>query len=123
MYLSTIKSISFSKKNPVACAVDPQDLEEENKDGTKKETKEPPNPFACSDFLVADSNGVVSRIEATMFQEIDRKKKRGTTLMRGVKAAISAIAVHPTVSLIAVAQDDGWIGIYDYMDDFKVRVY
>lgn len=98
LYLSTIKSISFSKKRPVL-STDANTMNE-SRDPTQVENS---NKFACSEFLVADSNGVVSKLESTMFEEIDRKKKRGSTLMRGVKAAISAIAVHPTVSLIAVA--------------------
>ena len=79
--------------------------------------------FACSDFLVADSSGMVAELKATMFEAIDSKAKRGETIMMGLKAAISAIAVHPTKPYLAVAQDDGWIGIYDYEDNFELKIF
>lgn len=81
------------------------------------------NRFKCSDFLVADSSGMVAELKATMYEAIDPKKKRGKTIMKGLKTAISAIAVHPTQPYLAVAQDDGWIGIYDYSNDFKQVIY
>ena len=43
--------------------------------------------------------------------------------MMGLKAAVSAIAVHPTQPFLAVAQDDGWIGIYDYENDFSLVIF
>jgi len=67
---------------------------------------------------VADEKGMVAELKATMFEAIDSKSKHGATLMRGLKDAVSAIAVHPARPYIAVAEDDGWIGIYDYENDF-----
>ena len=43
--------------------------------------------------------------------------------MMGLKAAVSAIAVHPTQPFLAVVQDDGWIGIYDYENDFSLVIF
>jgi len=106
--LSSVKSISFSRKRPTIAAGD-SNLDQEKADASR---------FACSDFLVADSNGMVAELKATMFEAIDAKSKRGATIMRGLKSAISAIAVHPNRPYLAVAQDDGWIGIYDYENDF-----
>lgn len=40
--------------------------------------------------------------------------------MTGLKAAISAIAVHPSQPYLAVAQDDGYIGIYNYEHNFQM---
>ena len=32
-------------------------------------------------------------------------------------------AVHPNRPYLAVAQDDGWIGVYDYESDFNLVIY
>lgn len=66
---------------------------------------------------------MVAELKATMFEAIDAKSKRGATIMKGLKSAISAIAVHPSRPFLAVAQDDGWIGIYDYENDFQLVLY
>ena len=58
-----------------------------------------------------------------MYEAIDAKSKRGPSLMMGLKAAVSAIAVHPNQPYLAVAQDDGWIGIYDYENDFSLVIF
>ena len=111
--LSSVKSISFSKKTPTASATDSH-IDQEKANGSR---------FACSDFLVADSNGMVAELSAKMYEAIDTKSKRGATLMMGLKSAISAIAVHPNRPYLAVAQDDGWIGVYDYEQDFNLVIY
>jgi len=87
------------------------------------EAKADASRFACSDFLVADSRGTVAELKATMYEAIDAPSKRGATLMRGLKSAISAIAVHPHMPYLAVAQDDGWVGIYNYDNDFELVIY
>ena len=66
---------------------------------------------------------MVAELKATMYEAIDANKKRGITIMKGLKSAVSAIAVHPNQALLAVAQDDGWIGIYEYDNDFKLAIY
>ena len=65
----------------------------------------------------------MAELKATMYEAIDAKSKKGPTLMRGLKSAISAIAVHPTMPYLAVAQDDGWVGIYHYENDFNLVLY
>lgn len=108
-----MKSISFSQKRPTIAAAD-SNLDSDKADQSR---------FACSDFLVADSNGMVAELKATMYEAIDAKSKRGPSLMMGLKAAVSAIAVHPNQPYLAVAQDDGWIGIYDYENDFSLVIF
>lgn len=108
-----MKSISFSRKRPTVAAGD-SNLDQEKADASR---------FACSDFLVADSNGMVAELKATMYEAIDAESKKGATIMRGLKSAISAIAVHSSRPYLAVAQDDGWIGIYDYENDFQLIIY
>lgn len=53
-----------------------------------------------------------------MYEAIEKNAKKSKTLWYGVKSPISAIAVHPHQSVIAVATDDGFIGIYDYLNNF-----
>ncbi len=111
--LSSVKSISFSRKQPTLASGD-SNMSQEKADG---------GGFACSDFLVADSNGMVAELKAKMYEAIDANSKKGKTLMKGLKSAVSAIAVHPTRPYLAVAEDDGWIGIYDYENDFQLLIY
>ena len=110
--LSSIKSISFSNKQPVLAA---QGKITQDEGGSK---------FKCSDFIVADSNAFVVQLKSTIFEAIDKNKKRGTTIMNGIKSSISAIAVHPHKSLLAIAGAEGFILIYDYMTkDQKLHQY
>lgn len=46
---------------------------------------------------------MVAELKATMYEAIDAKSKRGPSLMMGLKAAVSAIAVHPNQPYLAVA--------------------
>ena len=101
--LSSIKSISFSNKQPVPAIQGKLDKDET---GSK---------FKCSDFIVADSSAFVVELKATIFEEIDKHKKRGITRMKGIRSSISAIAVHPHRSLLAIAGAEGFILTYDYM--------
>ena len=79
--------------------------------------------FACSDFLVADSNGVIAEIKSSMYEAIDKNARKAKSLWYGIKSPVSAIAVSPKLSVIAVATDDGFIGIYDYMNNFESKSY
>ena len=111
--LGTIKSISFSNKQPVPAVQGKTNIDDT---GSK---------FKCSDFIVADSNAMVVQLKSTIFEAIDKNKKRGQTLMVGIKSSISAIAVHPHKSLLAIAGAEGFIIIYDYMQkgDPKIHQY
>jgi len=51
-----------------------------------------------------------------LFEEIEPAKKKGYTIMHGIKSSISAIAVHPDKSLLAIAGADGFILLWDYMN-------
>ena len=64
---------------------------------------------------MADSSSMILQLKSTLFEAIDKNKKRGQTIMFGIKSAISAIAVHPTKSLLAIAGAEGFIQIYDYI--------
>ena len=113
--LSTIKSVSFSRKKPMRA-----DGRDENEMVDFHDGKgEISSDFACSDFLIADSNGVIAQLKSTMYEAIEKNAREATTLWRGIKSPVSAIAVHPHNTIIAVATDDGFIGIYDYQDNFK----
>jgi len=112
--LSEVKSISFSRRRPIEAGGENNNMDQEKADASR---------FKCSDFLVADSSGMVAELKATMYEAIDAKNKRGITIMKGLKSAVSAIAVHPNRPLLAVAQDDGWIGIYEYDNDFQLVIY
>ena len=109
--LSTIKSISFSKKKPIRANGQDDTYDQEQKGDISSD-------FACSDFLVADSNGVIAELKSNMFEALEKNQKKGKTIWYGVKSPVSAIAVHPNVPVIAVATDDGFIGIYDYLNHF-----
>ena len=57
---------------------------------------------------------MVVQLKSTIFEAIDKNKKRGTTLMVGIRSSISAIAVHPHKSMLAIAGAEGYIITYDY---------
>ena len=71
--------------------------------------------FECSDFLVTDESALVCLLQSTLFEEIELSKKKGYTIMHGIKSAISAIAVHPRTSILAIAGSEGFILLWDYL--------
>ena len=68
--LSTIKSISFSKKKPMRA-----DGRDENDMDSQDGAGENSSDFACSDFLVADSAGMIAELKATMYEAIESSEK------------------------------------------------
>jgi len=102
---SNVKSISFSHTAPKPSTVDHQN------DSKPKDDE----IFKCSDFLVADENALICMLQSTLFEEIDPAKKKGYTIMHGIKSSVSAIAVHPNKPLLAIAGADGFILLWDYL--------
>jgi len=105
--LSTIKSISFSKTDPKAAA----DLNEEVS-----------NDFMCSDFIATDESALVSKVWASIFEEIDPLKKKGELLMWGFNSSITAIAVHPNKPIVAIAGKERFVVFWDYQKKGE-RIY
>jgi WD40 repeat protein len=101
--LSTIKSISFSKTDPKAATDMAQD-DVKGKEGV----------LVCSDFLVTDDSALVCMLQSTIFEEIEPQKKKGYTIFHGLKSSISAIAVHPTRTILAIAGYEKFILLWDY---------
>ena len=69
----------------------------------------------CSDFLVADENALICMLQSSLFDEIEPAKKKGYTIMHGIKSSVAAIAVHPFKTLLAIAGADGFILLWDYI--------
>ena len=103
IYMNNVKSISFSRTEPKAAT---HEIEE----GANAD-----EIFKCSDFLVTDENALVCMLQSSLFEEIEPAKKKGYTIMSGIPSAISAIAVHPHASIIAIAGTKGFIYLWDYI--------
>lgn len=99
--LSAIKSISFSTRPPEYA--------------NAEEHSEDKDAFCCSDFIVADSSAMVVQLKSRIFEAIESSKDKGETLMHGLKSSISAIAVHPKKSVLAIAGAEGFIILWDYI--------
>lgn len=108
---STIKSISFSKKPAEPATQEQHDPIIDQKDPTKKQEA----PFSCPEFLVTDDSALVCLLKSSLFEEIVGQKKKGVTLMSGIKSSVSAIAVHPTKPYLAIAGAEGFILLWDYI--------
>ena len=54
-------------------------------------------------------------LESKLYEEIEPAKKKGYTVMHGIKSAISAIAVHPRLPILAIAGEAGFILLWDYI--------
>lgn len=64
---------------------------------------------------MADSSAMVVELRSKIFEAIESSKDKGTTLMHGLKSSISAIAVHPKKSILAIAGAEGFIILWDYI--------
>ena len=71
--------------------------------------------FSCSNFLVADENALICMLQSSLFEEIEPSKKKGFTILHGIKSSISAIAVHPHQTVLAIAGAEGFILLWDYV--------
>lgn len=58
---------------------------------------------------------MICMLESKLFEEIEPAKKKGYTVMHGIKSAISAIAVHPRLPILAIAGEAGFILLWDYI--------
>jgi len=108
---TTIKSISFSKKPAEPATNEYTDPIIDQKDSSKK----PEAPFSCPEFLVTDDSALVCLLKSSLFEEIVGQKKKGVTLMTGIKSSVSAIAVHPTEPILAIAGAEGFILLWNYV--------
>jgi WD40 repeat protein len=54
-------------------------------------------------------------LKSRIFEAIQSSKDKGENLMRGFKSNISAIAVHPKKSILAIAGANGFIIFWDYI--------
>ena len=114
--LAQITSISFSKRNPrlaISHEVDERRLE--NKDDKDQGLKIEKVPFECSDFIAADTSGMVVELNSQIFEAIEPQKKKGTTLFAGLRSSIAAIAVSPVDTILAIAGKEGYIILWNYI--------
>ena len=58
---------------------------------------------------------MIAMLKSKLFEEIEPGKKKGQTIMHGIKSAISAVAVHPRLPLLAIAGQAGFILLWDYI--------
>jgi cilia- and flagella-associated protein 251 len=106
--LEGIKSISFADQQQVL-AIEPEESVNMN------------DVFKCSDFIVADSNAVVCRLESRIFEELEPENKKGQVIFTGLKSSINCIAVHPEETKLAIGGKSGFIIEWDYMS--KIETY
>ena len=106
--LGCIKSISFADQPPVLAA-DPEDSDDVK------------DMFKCADFIVADSNAVVCRLESRIFEELEPDEKKGEVIFTGLKSAINCISAHPSESILAIGGKSGFIITWNY--DTKAESY
>lgn len=71
-------------------------------------------PFSVPDFLVGTANALVVGVEVAAFQEIEPTARRGTLLVQGLDAPVSAVATHPFLPQLAVCADSGALQLWDY---------
>jgi len=110
LYLSTIKSISFSSKTPIAAKM----ARPIGYDGGATDPND--EVFACADFLVTDDSGCVCSLKSSLFEEIKSNQKRGRTLMSGLRSGVIGIAVHPTEPILAIAGGEGFVQLWNYKE-------
>ena len=65
--------------------------------------------------MITDENALICMLQSNLFEEIEPAKKKGYTIMSGITSSVSAIAVHPTESTLAIAGSRGFILLWDYL--------
>lgn len=71
--------------------------------------------FTCSDFLVADDSALVNMLQSTLFEEINGAKNKLRPIFTGLKSSVVALAVHPKLPMLAIAGQEGFILLWDYL--------
>uniref|UniRef100_A0A7S3CT12 Cilia- and flagella-associated protein 251 n=1 Tax=Strombidium rassoulzadegani TaxID=1082188 RepID=A0A7S3CT12_9SPIT len=110
LYFKQIKSISFSKTEP-RYAIDPKDAY----DPEPEEKSFKHEILRCADFLVQDECAQICMLQSQLFEQINPSKKKGYTIMSGIQSSISAIAVHPRQTILAIAGSEGFVLLWDFM--------
>ena len=70
--------------------------------------------FWVPDFMVGTTDAFIVGVESACFEELRPEDRRGTLLMQGMTEYISAVACHPSRSLVAFASHNGSLQIWDY---------
>ena len=70
--------------------------------------------FWVPDFMVGTKDAFIVGVEACIFDEVRPEDRRGTLLMQGLTEYISAVACHPSRTLVAFASHNGSLQIWDY---------
>jgi WD40 repeat protein len=70
--------------------------------------------FWVPDFMVGTKDAFIVGVEALVFDEVRPEDRRGTLLMQGLTDYVSAVACHPSRSLVAFSSHDGSLQIWDY---------
>ena len=102
--LAEIKAISFADLEATASG----ELNESGQD-----------EFKCSDFIVADANAQVCKLESTIFEELEPDKKKAKLIFEGLKSSINCIAAHPSEPILAIGGSDGLIMLWNYFTKEK----
>ena len=124
--LATVKAISFSRRNPRTAEkpnppMDKLPLAKDDKEAANRKVDH--EPFSCSDFIVADSSAMVVELQSQIFEAIEPQKKKGTTIMHGLRSSVSAIAVSPVDTILAVAGSEGYIILWNYVKKGDPQAY
>ena len=72
---------------------------------------------------MADSSAMVVELQSQIFENIEPQKKKGTTLMHGLRSSVSAIAVSPVDTILAVAGGEGFIILWNYVKKGDPQAY
>lgn len=72
--------------------------------------------LACPDFVIGTTNALIVACTASMFEELEPKARRGTLLVQGQDAAVTGLALHPSLTRFAVTGRSGLLQLWDYAE-------
>lgn len=84
--IGSITSISFSNDS----SYQSDSLQLKDNDDKDEESNK---PLICPDFIVVDSDAKITLLKASLFEEIDKDKKKGVTLLESIISSVVSISV------------------------------
>lgn len=115
IHAGNIMSISFADLVPRRCS-----------EGLEIKEEQFISKFSCPDFIVATDKANIIALNSTLFEQvppvnISETFSHGTRLVQGFTHPVTAITVHPTKPLIAIAGGKVRQSSYLYVWDYKRR--
>lgn len=85
-----------------------------NKDDEESDENE--KSYYSPDFIVVDYDAKITLLKASLFEEIDKDKKKGEPILSSIISPVVSISVRPNSSVLALSCENGRIYEWNFYE-------